>query len=152
MYNKLFYYTFLWQRNFNCVKMLCTCGFNFELFGRHRQTHYLGKFNEIKSCAPVVLTLKCFGRHRQTHYLGNFNDNHSCATVFKKLQSYSEGSLSACNQLMCCEEFTLTRVSLMIWQWPSKHVLAGTNVWFIIHTVVHKCWLIDVNMFMMHST
>lgn len=34
----------------------------------------------------------------------------------------------------------------------SKPVLTVTNVKFIIHIVVHTCWLIDVNMNMTHNT
>jgi len=38
----------------------------------------------------MVLTLNCFNRHRHTHHLENFNDIQSCASVVLTLNCFND--------------------------------------------------------------
>jgi hypothetical protein len=49
---------------------------------------------------------------RHTLYRRSFVDIQSCVAVFEKLRSDNKMVRSAYNHLICCEEFTFTRISL----------------------------------------
>jgi len=57
----------------------------------------------------------------------------------KKLRLYNKRSTDACKYLTCCEEFTV-RLGFL------KRVSVDSEtcrMWFSVHSVVHKCWLIN---------
>ena len=109
-------------------------------FNRLTTHSYARKISAVFKVVSVVLTFERFAGH--THHRRNFNDIQSHAFVFKKLRICNGGLICADNLLRCCEEIK----DCTHWRWcqyKPKRVGAETRVWLCVHSVVHKCWLIN---------
>ena len=88
----------------------------------------------------MVLTSYCCTRY--THHWRKFNDIPSCAFVIKHLRSYNGHFISAYNHLMCWRRNDRV-FSMKMASGDTETRRARTRMWFGIHNVVRKCWLIN---------